>query len=153
MVSAVVLHENNYQRFSFNLDANVGVNSPNRPDDVQLVQFAYFAKSQAPSTSAALRAICSKVVPGAPYTGALDDPLTLAIKAHQADRGGVQDGHVSKVPPGAALSYDGGKHSYMILALVNNILDITKNDFPRIDKHPNCPPVLKERVRLLSIFQ
>lgn len=153
MVSAVVLKENGNQRFAFNIDANVGVNCPNKLDDVQLVQFGYFAKGQAPDTSPTLKALCAKVVPGAPYTGAPNDPLTLVIKAHQAERGGTQDGHVSVLPPnGATLSYD-GKHSFMILVLNNNMLDITKNDYPRIDKHPSCPSVLKQRVRMLSIFE
>jgi len=152
MVSPVALREGNNQRFSFNLEGNVGPNSPNKIDDVQLVQFGYFAKGKAPDTSPALKALCAKVVLGAPYTGAPNDPLTLAIKAHQAERGGTQDGHVSVMPPGTSLSYD-GKHSYMILALVNNILDITKDDFPRIDKHPSCPQILKQRVRMVSIFE
>src|SRR5262245_46832763 len=31
--------------FFWNVSANVGVNSPNKPEDVQLVQFGYFAMS------------------------------------------------------------------------------------------------------------
>jgi hypothetical protein len=131
----------------FNLDGNVGPRCPNRPDDVQLVQLGYFAVLRDPSNSAvltpALRGVFDKIIPGAPYSGAADDPLSAAIRAHEASRGGTADGHVSVIRnPG---KYD-GKHTYITIALNNAIRDTMPDDFPRIDKHPRCPPLLRAAV-------
>jgi len=151
MVLPLTLKQGSKQRFSFNLEGNVGPNSPNKMDDVQLVQFAYLAKAQAADTKPALKAIFQKVVPGAAYTGGANDPLTLAIKAHQADRGGTQDGHVSKMPPsGTILAYD-AVHSFMLITLVNNIFDMMPNDFPRLDHHPQCPAALREAMKEIFV--
>lgn len=82
--------------FFWNLSANVGRTSPNRPDDVQLVQLGYACAAKDPAVDAKMRPIFAAVVPGAPYTGLPNDPLTIAIIADQKDRrGNTQDGHIS----------------------------------------------------------
>ena len=142
----------NSKRFFFNLDGNVGVNSPNKKDDVELVQFGYFAMAKVPGTSPALRTVFAAVKPGATYTGAANDPLTQAILAHQKDRGGTQDGHISVINnPAVVYSASDGPHVFMLVRLVNNIFDFMPNDFPRLDKHPNCPAELKRAVRFLLL--
>ncbi len=136
---------NKGKRFFWNIDANVGLNSPNKREDVQLIQFGYFALAQRTNISAAEKAAYSAVVPGAPYSGAAADPLTIAIRTHQAVIGGTQDGHVSVIQSGTVGTYD-GQHGFMLIRLVNNIMDLTANDFPRIDKHPRCPPLVRAAV-------
>jgi len=138
----------NDDKFFFNISANVGLNSLNKTEDVQLVQFGYFAIAQNnfADLPQELRTAAGNVVPGASYAGAANDPLTIAIKVDQKVRGGTQDGHVSVIR-GATTSYDGGSHIFLLARLVNNIRSLSGKDFPRIDKHPKCPPALAASVR------
>jgi len=133
-------------KFFFNISGNVGPNCPNKIVDVQFVQFGYFAVSQNKTAGFPQYLIdaASAVVPGAPYSGAPNDPLTLAIKADERFRGGVQDGHVSVMR--GSVSYD-ATHDYLVMRLCNNIRTMVGRDFPRIDRHPKCPPQLAESVR------
>src|SRR5262245_13266160 len=134
-------------RFFWNIDANVGAASPNIQDDVELIQFGYLLMSQAPAQPADLKAVLAQVKVGVPCTGSADDPLVKAIRAHQAAIGGTQDGHVSKIKTSSGVYLDpAGEHVFMLIRIVNNIFDATPNDFPRIDKHPKCPPALKASV-------
>lgn len=147
MVSPVIAKGSKHAIFYLNLDANVGVNSPNRPDDVQLVQFGFYAMAvRNKDLPASERAAYVKVIPGAAYTGAPNDPLTIAIRTHQAARGGTQDGHVSVM--NANLTYIDGhaSRSFQLAPLVNSIRFVTAGDYPRIDRHPMCPSLLKAAV-------
>ena len=132
----------------FNLDGNVGLNSPNKRDDVDLVQFGFFAKSKSSQTPEDLRPIFAKVQPGSSYSGQQNDPLTEAILAHQRKVGGVQDGHVSKIN-NAAVGYDFRSRflPFVLVPLVNAIFDLNPNQYPRIDLNPSCPSVLREVVK------
>lgn len=125
-------------RFYWNVDAHVGPGCPNKMDDVQLVQFGYWCMGNNPKTPAspADRALFAAVTPGAPYSGAPGDPLTLAIKRHQALRGGTQDGRVS--PMQANQGYN-----WIISSLSNNISNYLMQQWPRIDQHAKCPPALR----------
>lgn len=133
--------------FVFNISANVGPNCPNQLEDVQLVQFGYFAMAHLgglglePEMISAAKA----VVVGAPYSGSPNDPLTIAIKLHERLIGGTQDGHVSVLRV-AGLSYY-GTHLPMLARLQNDIRAFLKGDFPRIDKHPKCPAELAASIR------
>lgn len=138
------------KRFWFNLDGNVGVNSPNLRDDVELIQFGYFAMAKNPKTDAPLRPVYAAVKPGATYSGGANDPLTLAIIAHQQSRGGTQDKHVSVIHS-PSLVYSGSRPGFMLVPLVNCIFDLMPNDWPRLDKHPDCPAELKRVVRALLL--
>jgi hypothetical protein len=135
-------------RFCFNVDSHVGPGCPNKTDDVQLVQFGYYCMTRsnyAPfGLTPAEMAIIKTVVPGAPYTGSPTDPLTLSIKAHQRARGGTQDGRVS---PFTNASGFYGEQTWMIISLVVNIIIVYSELYPRLDKAPNCPPVLAATVR------
>ncbi len=145
MVTPVVVGTGDQRRFFWNLSANVGTKSPNKPDDVQLVQLGYACAALSPLFSAATRAICTTVVPGAPYSGQETDPLTRAIRAHEKERGGAQDGHVSVLANLTNPSYD-GVHVFIIVALNVQIRKQLPGNFPRLDKHPRCPPLLKAAV-------
>lgn len=150
MVKPIIAGSSGKQVYFLNIDANVGVASPNKAEDVQLVQFGFHAMANAASGvgfSAADKAIFAAVVPGAPYSGAPNDPLTVAIKRHQAIRGGTQDGHVSVMTGNLTYVDSTGPHSFQLAALINNIRDFTKPIYPRIDKHAKCPPLLAAKVK------
>jgi hypothetical protein len=135
--------------FFWNLTSDVGVRSPNLRVDVDLVQFGYFAMSQANlSGDAAFGRLIATVVPGSPYSGGPNEPLTLSILAHQKIRGGTQDGHVSPIH-GTSINYKAPDrpHTFMIVVLVDFMRELMKTDFPRIDRHAKCPTELKKVVQ------
>jgi hypothetical protein len=136
-------------KFYFNLDGNVGVGVQNNRDDTQLVQMGYFALARAQlSVPEDLKAIAMTVVPGAIYHGAEDDPLTKAIRLHEKRKGGTQDGRVSKMLDEAHASY-APQQRHIILVLCEAIGRLMPDIYPRIDKHPKCPPLLAEQVGLI----
>lgn len=140
-MTAGVFGPNNY--FFWNIEANVGPGCANNIEDVHLVQLAYASMAQNPVINAAERMVYKNVIPGAPYTGLPSDPLSIAIKTHQKSRGGTQDGHVS--PIGKSGSY--GPATFMLIPLNNNIrAKVTNINWPRIDQHPLCTPVLRAAV-------
>ncbi len=130
-------------RYFWNLDSNVGPGCPNKIEDVQLVQLGYACKAMNPKVppSPEERATYGKVVPGAPYFGSPDDPLSVAIKFHQSRRTGTKDGIVSSMKNSTG-SY-GPDMVWIIGALNNNIADVMGADWPRLEKHPQCPSALK----------
>jgi hypothetical protein len=134
-------------KFFFNISAAVGPNCPNKIEDFQLVQFGYFALAQNQGNPIPddLRQAAAAVVPGADYDGSDDDPLTIAIRTDQQFRGGTQDGKVSRMH-GQSTFYD-AEHVFLLARLVNNIRVLLGATFPRIDKHPKCPPVLAASVK------
>ncbi len=140
-------------KFFYNIDAKVGARAPNRATDVQLVQFGYFAMLRSPknanSLSAAERDAFSKVVLGVPCNGTEIDPLVRAIRAHEASRGGTQDGLVSELKPGHITYTDtkGGVLGLVLVALNNSMRDLMGGRYPRIDLHESCPGDLKNFVK------
>src|SRR4051794_34359558 len=109
------------QLLIFNLRANVGPACVNNKDEIELVQFGFFAAAQNGGFTPELSAAFARVVPGASYAGAADDPLTLAIRDYQRYLGGPQDGHVS-VMRGPVPIY-APNHPFMLAFLLNNIRD------------------------------
>lgn len=148
MVKPIVIPTSDGPVYWWNLGANVGARSPNHPEDVQLVQFGYFCMLNNPRNASLLkpeeRAAFAAVKIGPSCTGQENDPLVIAIRAHEKSRGGAQDGHVSVAPPGQVV-YD-GVHTFILNVLVTNIRVVTKTDFPRFDKHPAC----KEAAKLIE---
>lgn len=139
MASGLIL---NGGQFSWNVSSHVGPGCPNLPEDVQLVQFGYYSAAHLstppPNCTPADMAIFRSIVPGAPYFGGPTEPLSLAIRAHQRERGGTQDGRVS--PAQASGSF--GEASWMILGLDYRIWSLYPNQYPRLDECPACPPAL-----------
>ena len=140
------------KRFFYNIDAKVGVRSPNRELDVHLVQFGYFAMLRSPKNantlSAAERDAFGKIVVGTPCNGTENDPLVRAIRAHEASRGGTQDGLVSELKPGHIGYTDSkGPHSLVLVALNNSMRDLMAGQYPRIDLNGSCPAKLKAFVK------
>lgn len=131
-------------KFAWNVGAHVGPGCPNHVEDVQLVQLAYACGVGKASVSIAESEIFRMVTPGAEYTGAANDPLTLAIKIHQKRRGGTQDGRIS--PIGAQTGFY-GHHVWLLLPLNQFIsTEITNGQWPRIDHHPKCTAVVRNAV-------
>lgn len=148
MARIFTVNGSGFDFFSWNIESNVGLRSPNKKTDVELVQFGYFAFAAGSKGNPKLKPFAAKVVPGASYTGAPDDPLTVAIIQHQKIRGGTQDGHVSPMH-GKTQFYGAsdGPHSFMLTILVNNMRALMGPDFPRIDRHPKCPLGLRASIR------
>lgn len=140
-------------RFYWNTHANVGPGCPNKIEDVQLVQLAYACKAANPVSKIdpATRAIYAKVVPGSHYTGNPNDPLSIAIKTHQKQLGGIQDGVVSSIKNSTGM-YSADK-AWMLAALNNNLADILGNNWPFLDRHPQCPPALRDVVSRVFMIQ
>lgn len=136
-----------HDRFLFNIDANVGLRSPNKPIDVQLVQFGYYCLARNPVSQVPFKDVAIKIKPGSTYKGDPDDPLTQTILADQRFRGGIQDGHVSAMRPGTDSYNSSERHGFILAFLNNNMRDIMKGMFPRIDKHADCPAELAAAVR------
>jgi hypothetical protein len=121
------------------------VNSPNKPKDVQLVQFGYYATVlDVPEYPVELRRIFEAVKLGMNFVGAPNDPLTLAICVHQKRGGGTQDGHVIVMK--GNLTYH-PRHDYMMVDLSVAMITLMPTDFQRIDKQPNCPPLVRIGVK------
>ena len=138
------------KRFFWNVDANVGAMSPNKSDDVHLVQFGYALMSRLPVFDAELRAVFARVRVGVPCTGREDDPLVQAIRAHQRKRGGAQDGHVSPIRATGQYADSDGPHAFMLTAINNNVFDSAPRLYPRLDLMPGCPPLVSAAV--LAVF-
>ena len=139
-------------KFYFNLDGNVGVASQNNRDDAQLVQLGYFCMARNPQVRSKhpdMVELALKVQPGAIYHGDRDDPLTLAIRKHEQLKGGTQDGRVSKIQSEATATYSQGNR-HIILILCELIAEHNPDIYPRIERHPQCPPLLAEQVKLIS---
>ncbi|MCC6536117.1 MAG: hypothetical protein IT162_01105 [Bryobacterales bacterium] len=130
--------------YCWNVDSNVGPGQPNKPEDVQLVQFAYAClavNNKNPVKDAKLRAAASAVVPGAAYSGSPSDPLSVAIREHQRVRGGTQDGVVSSIKNTSG--FYSASTSWMLCPLNGHISDALGVQWPHIDKHSKCPAQLK----------
>ena len=149
MLDLFTVQEPGRCRIFFNTSANVGIGQQNDPLDVVLVQYGYVCMANNPQSGAspAEKAIYLKITPGTPYSGRPDDVLSQAILAHQTSRGTIRDGHVSRMRGGGSYAGARGKEPFILIALSNNIFDLTTDVWPRIDKAGTCPPALAAAVR------
>ncbi len=149
MVQAMVAPN---QNLFWNLTTDVGPGQPNKADDVEFVRFAYFLMKDNPKAMTGafvtLKPILEKVTP----TGAFDDALAEAIRAHQRLRGGTQDGRVSVAKSNNFNRglYD-NQHSWMVFPLNNSMIDMAPEIYPRIDLHPRSGPAVTQTVRRLCL--
>ena len=135
--------------FCWNVDANVGIDCPNKTEDVQLVQLGYASAAANPLyPHPELKPLYAKVVPGAIYTGRPDDPLSIAIKAQQKAVGGPQDGRISMIHRDG--HYAQGTF-WMLCRLNKSIAVILAQEWPHLDRHPRCPATLRDAsIRVLD---
>jgi hypothetical protein len=142
------------KRFWWNIDAKVGLNAPNNIFDVQLVQMGYVAILENPRNiglmTKAEKDAFTEITPGEVCTGREDDVLVQAIRAHEAHRGGTQDGCVSPLSQ-SHLTYVAGGHEFTLIlrAMNNSFRTILGDQFPRIDQLAECPGGLQQVVRLV----
>ncbi|MFO1161957.1 MAG: hypothetical protein U1E60_24175 [Reyranellaceae bacterium] len=151
MVHTLIASTPRGNKFFYNINAKVGARAVNRGIDVQLVQFGYFAMLRSPKNvgtlSVAERDAFSNINLGMPCDGTEMDPLVRSIRAHQASRGGTQDGLVTELKPGHISYSDAtGLHTLMLVALNNSMRDLMEGRYPRIDLHDSCPADLKKFV-------
>jgi hypothetical protein len=136
--------------FRWNLTYNVGRNQPNALDDVELVRFGYACMARNPHfpPKAAVTDVLSKMRLAGPY----GDDLQAVIDAHQADRGGTQDGAIS-VDRGTTFNHEryDSTHGWIIALLNNNMLDVIGDIYPRIDKSDFSGPAISAIVKKLLI--
>ena len=150
MVIAVA--ELNGRAFRWNLTANVGPGQPNKLDDVELVRFGYICMKQNVKfpASSDLQEVIDKVRADGPF----DTDLADAIKAHQLEHGGTQDGIVSVANVSSTSHnkerYD-SSHTWIIMNLNNNMLDVAGDVYPRIDKHPQSGPEVSKVVKKICV--
>lgn len=151
MLEVMAINNPTFCRILFNTSANVGIGQPNDGVDVQLVQFGYACRAKNPrsSSSQAAKAIYATVIPGSQYFGRPDEPLSQAIIIDQKERGGIQDGHVSRMHGGFKYQGPRGEHGFMLISVSNNIYDINPDVWPRIDYAPGCPSALAAAVKML----
>jgi hypothetical protein len=152
MTFAFVNRTGKGDKFFWNIDAKVGANAANKLLDVQLIQLGYVAMLASPANKGKLSQAevdaFSKIKPGANCTGREDDLLVRAIRAHEASRGGAQDGVVSPLGQGHISYTDAsGPHTLILLALNNSLRDVLGDSYPRIDLHADCPTDLKNLSR------
>jgi hypothetical protein len=140
-------------KFAWSVSAHVGPYCPNNPEDVHLVQLAYYCAARTPMGVAKFTpqevAVMSSIVPGSPYSGAASDPLTLTILAHQRVHGGTQDGRISPLS-GSTGWY--GTASYLLVPLCGCMMEKYPALYPRLDKFPGCPPTLVNLCHKLFYF-
>jgi hypothetical protein len=149
-MKALLINEKGILKQAWNTDAHVGLRSPNKLEDVHLVQFGFFcmglltSKIRDPQN----RAIYAAVKLETPCTGQENDPLVIAIRTMEKSRGGTQDGFVSNIPgPTGVYADAAGLHANILLTLLNNIFDAVGGaNWPRLDKHQKCPTLVKTRI-------
>lgn len=132
----------------FNLDTTVGDHGTNSSqEDILLVQFlirqlAEKLPAHTPSGEAKRQRMLKVQM-----SGMCDDPTIDGIRAWQEARkdnvpGTIVDGRASQA---RGYFYGGGEWTIVDL---NTIFRKTFRDlWPRLDNHPNCPPLLKTRVQ------
>jgi hypothetical protein len=156
IMQAFVVRQGSLLKHWWNLSSNVGLKSPNNPDDVQLVQFGFFCMGLPTSkiSDPQFRGIYAAVVPGSRFAAIENDPLQIAIRTLERSRGGAQDGHISPAPQqGFSYGDKTGRHAFLIGTIMNNAFDaVGAAVWPRLDKHPRCPPLVAAHVRAASTF-
>ncbi len=132
MVSPLIFND----RFLWNVSADVGQGKPNKLDDVELVRFGYLAFLTNPPTISQAPEKFRTALTRMRTIGPFGQDLQDVIVQHELTRGGTQDGCVSVMHPNRANrgTYD-GKHIWIILSLNNNMKDILRDLYPRIDRH------------------
>jgi hypothetical protein len=124
--------------FYWEVDAAVGLNGPNKFDDVIFVQWCFYKAAGWNHLNPKLREIFRTTTVNGECSGREGDNLVAIIRALQSSeygRGGLVDGRVSPAR-GATYMHHGANHTYTIFYL-NAVLRYTYPQFyPRIDLMP-----------------
>lgn len=130
--------------FFWNIDGNVGRNSPNKPEDVEFVRFGYACMGP---LGGQVPAELSQVIARMSPSGGYGADLQAVIDLHEKLRGGAQDGHVSRVPPATTVNTYDGKHAWIVLALNTAIRQSDPTTYPRLDRSPKSGPLISDRAK------
>jgi hypothetical protein len=154
MVDPYHLQMSGYRQFVYNLTGNVGTKSPNRPDDVALVQLGFRALARA--TSFLSGPEDEKIFSAVEWTGFCSgeeaDPLVKAIRRFQSVApNGVRDGHVSIFQEHEPMFHLGGtnKGVFILSDLMTAIIEVHADVWPNIHRIEGCPPVLRDKVAMI----
>ncbi len=138
MVTAVI-SKNNF--FFFNVSAHVGAGRANHLDDVELVRFGYLAARESKNPSGVdFRADMAAVLVNLKPSGPFGPDLDATIRHHLIVRGGIQDGCISPIT-NSSINYR--VNIWVIAELGLKIQQFMPENFPRLDKHPQCGPALR----------
>lgn len=151
MVDLYHLQTGGVQQFVFNLTGNVGTKSPNRPDDVALVQLGFRALARGSTFMSGPDD--HKVFAAVEWTGECSgeesDLLVKAIRRFQSTApNGVRDGHVSIFKEHDSMFQIGGtnKGVFILSDLTTAIIEVHGDVWPNIHRIEGCPPVLARKV-------
>ena len=154
MVELYHLQMSGYQQFVFNLTGNVGTKSPNRPEDVALVQLGF--RSLATATSFMSGPADQKIFGAVEWTGECSgeesDLLVKAIRHFQSMApNGVRDGHVSILKEHDPMFHLGGTNRgvYIFSDLMTAIIEVHADLWPNIHRIEGCPPVLRNKIAMM----
>lgn len=139
-----LLPAGNGYHFQWNLDQSVGKGGSNScREDVSYIQFYYTKAAQSSLIDPSRAAIYGQVKVTGTCTGRDDDPLVKAIIAHQTFlRHPNIDGRVSVAHGSGKV----GSNAFFVFRLGARFADMFPNEWPRIDKIPRCPDVVKKAV-------
>lgn len=132
--------------FQWNLDTSVGKGGQNsNAADISYLQWYYALAANFAQTPPDRVAIYKQVVVNGICTGGSEDPLVRAITVQQRGLNHPQiDGKASVAPPGGRI----GQTAYFILRLGARFATRFPQAWPRLDKIPNCPPIVAEAVNV-----
>lgn len=154
MVELFHLETGGRRQLIFNLTSNVGTKSPNRADDVALVQLGF--RALAPSGFAPAMED-HKVFAAVDWTGHCSgeesDPLVRAIRRFQAIApNGVRDGHISTIKDADGIFRLGSsKGTYALVDLMSAVMEVHAGVWPRLDRIDGCPPPLRDRIAAILL--
>jgi hypothetical protein len=149
-VNPMLLPHSGKQVFFWNVDGAVGERGENRPEDVALVQFYYYLL---PENRALLESSetfigdCRSAVGS--MNGVCTDSLINLIRQHQQHyKLPLVDGRVSRATPNGQFTLHGSKVKsyFMILQMMTMWRTARAEVWPRIDAHPDCPPLVRAAV-------
>lgn len=152
MVAAVFIRGGRSGSIMWNLTNEVGLGKANNLDDVELVRLGYFSMGRDPNAQPLLsqreRDALAKVRSKGPFDLDLDE----CIRAHEAGRGGTQDGFISvmKFTEVNSGRYD-HKHRWIIMVLNSNMVGVIPQ-FPRIDLSDDAGPQISSSVANICRF-
>jgi hypothetical protein len=129
----------------FNVDGVVGAfPAQNKIEDVLLVQFAFSRLANDPGSPSDLNELLA--YQAVSVTGVMDDATIEAITVYQWGQQEVSPGQVvdSRVSPARGYSY--GPAFWTIVGLNFEIQTRHMDVWPRIDKIPACPELLRQMV-------
>ncbi|MBR0696392.1 hypothetical protein [Bradyrhizobium lablabi] len=153
MVAALFVRGRVSGSIMWNLSSEVGQGKRNNADDVELVRLGYFSMRKDPKAQTFLNQREKDALAKLRSKGPFDQDLDECIRAHQASRGGTQDGFISvaKYTEANTGLYD-HKNRWIIIVLNTNMLHMIPQ-YPRIDLSDDAGKDLSSSVASICHFE